>query len=322
MMDFEYYARQAPNHLALAAPDGRHWSRVELLAESRRIAHGLRALGMTPADRVVAMLPNCAEFIALALGLSHIGARLIAVDCQAGAAEVASLLRQDHVRGFISHGGIAEAGPALKQAGLHGANAFSVGRLPGFRPWSDLLGNPGRSATAVAGTVQAATAAVAPEPQSSNVLALFDIPRDGKNVHFCGSPLQQAEVMAWAVAALHYGHAVVLAQQWDARSMLQTIDQYRVSSSLMTQQQFVDMLDLPGEVRAHYDVSSLRHIIHHGAPLPEHIRRAMLDWWGPCIYESALSPAAGCHDGCMDYSTGSAAPEIQARRQDGLKHTI
>ena len=32
-------------------------------------------------------------------------------------------------------------------------------------------------------------------------------------------------------------------------------------------------------------MSSLRHIIHAAAPCPADVKRAMIDWWGPVIYE-------------------------------------
>ena len=48
---------------------------------------------------------------------------------------------------------------------------------------------------------------------------------------------------------------------------------------------FVRLLKLPEEVRRRYDVSSLRFVIHAAAPCPADVKRAMIDWWGPVIYE-------------------------------------
>jgi len=38
-------------------------------------------------------------------------------------------------------------------------------------------------------------------------------------------------------------------------------------------------------VRAHYDVSSLRAVVHAAAPCPVPVKQAMIDWWGPIITE-------------------------------------
>ena len=48
---------------------------------------------------------------------------------------------------------------------------------------------------------------------------------------------------------------------------------------------FIRLMKLPEEVRRKYDMSSLRHIIHAAAPCPADVKRAMIDWWGPVIYE-------------------------------------
>jgi fatty-acyl-CoA synthase len=48
---------------------------------------------------------------------------------------------------------------------------------------------------------------------------------------------------------------------------------------------FVRMLRLPIEERERYDLSSLQVVIHAAAPCPVSVKRRMLDWWGPIIYE-------------------------------------
>jgi acyl-CoA synthetase (AMP-forming)/AMP-acid ligase II len=48
---------------------------------------------------------------------------------------------------------------------------------------------------------------------------------------------------------------------------------------------FIRLMKLPEAVRRKYDMSSLRHIIHAAAPCPADVKRAMIAWWGPVIYE-------------------------------------
>jgi acyl-CoA synthetase (AMP-forming)/AMP-acid ligase II len=45
------------------------------------------------------------------------------------------------------------------------------------------------------------------------------------------------------------------------------------------------MLKLPESVRAKYDVSSLRSVVHAAAPCPVEVKRQMIEWWGPIIHE-------------------------------------
>jgi long-chain acyl-CoA synthetase len=75
--------------------------------------------------------------------------------------------------------------------------------------------------------------------------------------------------------------------------MLALIDRYRVTSTHMVPTQFVRLLGLPEDVRARYDVSSLRHMVHAAAPCPPDIKRAMLEWWGPVIDEYYAASEGG-----------------------------
>jgi long-chain acyl-CoA synthetase len=61
----------------------------------------------------------------------------------------------------------------------------------------------------------------------------------------------------------------------------------------MVPTQFHRLLALPESTRARYDVSSWRHVIHAAAPCPVEIKRRMLDWWGPVIYEYYAATEGG-----------------------------
>ena len=49
---------------------------------------------------------------------------------------------------------------------------------------------------------------------------------------------------------------------------------------------FVRLLALPDDVRARYDVSSLRLVAHTGASCPIDVKRNMIDWFGPVLQDS------------------------------------
>src|SRR6266508_1253478 len=61
----------------------------------------------------------------------------------------------------------------------------------------------------------------------------------------------------------------------------------------MVPTQFHKRLALPEEVRTAADVGSLTHVIHAAAPCPVEIKRRMLDWWGPVIYEYYAATEGG-----------------------------
>ena len=54
----------------------------------------------------------------------------------------------------------------------------------------------------------------------------------------------------------------------------------------MVPTQFHRLLQLPEGVRARADVSSLHAVVHSAAPCPLEVKRRMMEWWGPVIWET------------------------------------
>ena len=52
-------------------------------------------------------------------------------------------------------------------------------------------------------------------------------------------------------------------------------------------------LDLDDDVRAASDVSSMRWLIHAAAPCPPDVKRRIIDWFGPVVFEYYASTEAG-----------------------------
>jgi long-chain acyl-CoA synthetase len=97
----------------------------------------------------------------------------------------------------------------------------------------------------------------------------------------------------FAGSSLHYGHTVVLMDKWTPEGCLQAVQQYRTTTTHMVPTQFHRLLALPDAVKQQYDVSSWRHVIHAAAPCPVDVKRRMLEWWGPVIYEYYAASEGG-----------------------------
>lgn len=98
------------------------------------------------------------------------------------------------------------------------------------------------------------------------------------------SPLYHTSPLR-AVRLLAGGAPLVSMERFDAEGMLRAVEYHRVSTINMTPTHFVRLLALPEAVRRKYDVTSLRRVRHTGAPCPTHIKRAMIEWFGPVIIE-------------------------------------
>jgi long-chain acyl-CoA synthetase len=95
-------------------------------------------------------------------------------------------------------------------------------------------------------------------------------------------PLQSV----WLAAA---GTPVIIPKKFDAARMLDLIEQYGVTNSLMVPTHLVRFLAAREERRVQgrpeAEISTLEHITLTGSMCPPDVKRAIIDWWGPVIYE-------------------------------------
>ncbi len=302
---FWYYAHEDPDALAVVDPDGTEISAGELLARCNRMAHGLRALGLQAGDTVAAILPNGVYPATVYLAALQIGLYYVPINYRLSPPEVAYILSDSDAKAFVTHERFATlAVEAADIAAIPADGRLAVGAVPGFRDLEQLLASQpetdpsdrlaGAAMHYTSGTtgrpkgVKRALSGLDPDTSSelfSMFLLLFGIgPRDG-NVHLSTSPNYHTAVTTFAGNALHAGHPVVYMDKWDPEQTLALIEKYGCTHTHMVPTQFHRMLQLPDDVRAKYDVSSMKFAIHAAAPCPIDVKHKMIAWWGESIIE-------------------------------------
>jgi long-chain acyl-CoA synthetase len=299
--------------VALVEPDGRTVRAGDLLADANRVVHGLRRHGLGRGDVVATVLPNGAPMVELYLAATQAGWYLVPINHHLTAPEIAYIVQDSAAKAMVVDERFAgTCRPAADQARAAHEARFAVGAVATFRPYSDL--KAGESATLpddrVAGQVMNYTSGTTGRPKGvrravmpfdpdtvasmfTMFLGMFGIPPGGDGVHIAGSPLYHTAVLVFAGCSLHIGHTLVLMDKWSPEGMLQAIERWRVTTTHMVPTQFHRLLALTEEVKARYDVSSLRHVIHAAAPCPVDVKRRMLAWWGPVIYEYYAASEGG-----------------------------
>ncbi|MFI6858544.1 acyl-CoA synthetase [Streptomyces sp. NPDC050421] len=300
-----------PDRMVLIAPHGEEWTAGRLHAEANRMVHGLRAAGLEEGDAFAVVLPNGVEFLTAYLAASQAGFYLVPVNHHFVGPEIAWIVSDSGAKVLIAHERFTEAATAAAdEAKLPASHRYGVGAVDGFRPYAELLENrpvsPPEGRTL--GWVMNYTSGTTGRPRGirrplpgklpeesylGGFLGIFGIkPFDG-NVHLVCSPLYHTAVLQFAGAALHIGHPLVLMDKWSPEEMLRAMDTHRCTHTHMVPTQFHRLLALPDEVKQAYDVSAMRHAIHGAAPCPDHVKRAMIDWWGGCVEEYYAASEGG-----------------------------
>lgn len=298
-------AHHHPSAVAVIEASGKTVTRGELLADSHRLVHGLRARGLQRGDCVAMALPNGSEALALFMAATQAGMYLVPINWHLTAPEIAYVLQDSNAKVFVASERVAKAcREAADLAQLPSSGRFAIGEIAGFAPFTTLLENQPTDVPAdrTAGAAMTYTSGTTGRPKGvrrpvgvadpdkvaaaqSGFLALFGILPGSEGVHLVCAPLYHTAVLNFATNHLHLGHSVVLMDKWTPEDALDVISRQRVTSSHMVPTMFNRLLKLDATARAKYDVSSLTHVIHSAAPCPIATKHAMLEWWGPCIYE-------------------------------------
>jgi long-chain acyl-CoA synthetase len=303
-----------PDWAALVGPDGTEHTAGELVSAANQVSHGLRSLGVETGDTVACVLENSTELVQLYLGALQIGCYFTPINHHLVGPEIAYIVNDSDAKVFVGSSRFAdEITKAMTEVdGIPAANRFTVGDVDGFRPFAELLdGQPtappeGR----IAGAAMHYTSGTTGRPKGvkrplvdidpddlgalfSGFQQMFGVLPFDDHVHITGSPLYHTAVLMWMANALHMGHKVVLMDKWTPEGMLALIDEHKVTTSHMVPTQFHRMLALPEDVRAKYDCSSTRCMVHAAAPCPPEIKRRMIEWWGDAIMEYYAATEGG-----------------------------
>ena len=301
-----FWAFAADHPTAIAAVgNGRLWTYGELGERVNRTSHWLLERGIGP-DRAMAVVAgNSVELLAVVLAAAQIGARYTLVNRHLAGAEIgyiltdceAELVLVDDARAPI----VAPLVESSRLARLDALGDEVVGQPavppPQRRAGSLMLYTSGTSGRPKG--VRSTASSLTPEEgavRSTFVLSRFGItPSDhvGRGVHLVTSPLYHAAPIANATVALHLGHRVVVMDRFDATMSLELIDREQVTWTHVVPTMMKRWLDLPAEARGRFDVRSMRWLVHAAAPCPPDVKRRIIEWFGPVVYEYYSSTEAG-----------------------------
>lgn len=303
-VNFWDWAAHEPDRIAVGEVDGTKVTFGELAARVHRTANALLARGFKPGDALATLLRNRSEGLELFLAALNCGWYYVPINHHGTADDIAYVVENSEAKAvFIDAEFAAKAGEALDAVRFPAAMRFSVDPAPGFTAMAALRDrqSDARPTGFPAGQVMQYTSGTTGRPKGvrrpvetmsadelivamSWLLRTFGV-EPGVGVHLITSPLYHSAVHSTSTASLHLGQAIEMMERWTPEECLERIARDRVTSTHMVATHFHRLLQLPEEVRAAADVSSLTHVLHGAVPTPREEKRRMIEWWGPVIYE-------------------------------------
>ncbi len=293
------FAASTPDKPAVVmAGSGATLTYRELEEGSARLARYLVGRGLVRGDVVALLADNSPRVYEVYWAAQRAGLYITAVNHHLTPDEVAYIVRDCGAKALVVAGSLgapAPEGPAVRLAygapvaGCADYDAELAGvpadPLPDQPRGSDMLYSSGTTGRPKGIRPQLPDRQV-DEPGDTYAAVFGPIYGfDADTVYLSPAPLYHAAPLRFSATIQMLGGTVVVMERFDAEGALAAIEKHRATHSQWVPTMFVRMLKLPADVRARYDVSSLRVAIHAAAPCPVDVKRAMIDWWGPVLYE-------------------------------------
>lgn len=300
------YAREQPQASAIWSEHGVR-TFDELNRRANQLVRAWRAVGLADGDGVALLCGNRAEFLEVLMAAWRGGFRLTPINWHLTGEEVGYIVDNCDAQAFVADAQhalraaeAADRAPQLRQRLAIG------GAIDGFDDYADVLdacsgediedpvlggtmlytsGTTGRPK----GVYRKDRAPVLPAREGG--LQGFT-PGEDKNL--CTGPAYHAAPLLIDIVRPHVsGVPIVMMDKWEPQRTLELISEHRVTHSHMVATMFHRLLQLDDAVKARYDIASMKQITHGAAPCPVHVKRAMIDWFGPILVEYYAATEGG-----------------------------
>jgi long-chain acyl-CoA synthetase len=297
-------ARVRPDQIALRDPDQTlGWAQVDEILN--RVTNQLGpSVDLGPDRRVAVFAENAAETALAHLGGLLAGASTVPVNFHLTAEEAAFILADSGARLLFVGPDTVERGlAAAAEAGITTVIGWGCEGVDGVIDWNQWLADsvdqppsldvaPRPNLLYTSGTTGRPKGTELPPTMFAGGGTMAEHLEELKahrlgayGTHLVVGPMYHTGPLS-GMRLLVAGVPSVILKRFDAEATLAAIDTYKTETTVMVPTHFVRLLGLPDEVKARYDVSSMKLVAHTGAKCPIEVKRAMIEWWGPIFYDS------------------------------------
>jgi long-chain acyl-CoA synthetase len=297
------HAQLTPDKAAMiAAESGEILTYGELNDRSNQLSQLLYAQGLRRGDHIALLMENNMRFVEVAWAAFRSGLYITAVNRYLPADEAAYVVNDCGAKALVTS--FAKREVAAELLPLIGACPIRLmvdDVIPGWAPYETALteypaqplaeewmGDSMLYSSGTTGRPKGIARPLADLHPSEGFELRQHVNRynfSAESVYLSPAPLYHAAPLSYVITAHSRGGTVIMMEKFDAEAALRFIEQYRVTHSQWVPTMFVRMLKLPDATRLAYDLSSHQYAVHAAAPCPVDVKRQMIAWWGPILYE-------------------------------------
>jgi len=304
----DLYAADPETYALVDMHRTRNWADVD--DELNRVANLVVDADLGAKNRLAVFAENAAETALAHLGGLIGGASTVPVNFHLTADEAAYILEDSEARLLFVDASTVERGvEAARQAGIATIVGWRCDH-PDVVDWQTWISegsadNPPMDSTPrphmlyTSGTTGRPKGVELPPTMfaggdtiSEHLVNLGQDRRAGFNSHLVVGPMYHTGPLS-GTRLLCAGLRSVILGRFDAEATLAAIDTYASETTVMVPTHFVRLLALPDEVKAKFDVTSMKAVGHTGAKCPVDVKEDMINWWGPVFSDAYGSTEVG-----------------------------
>jgi acyl-CoA synthetase (AMP-forming)/AMP-acid ligase II len=298
------HAARTPEKPAyIMAESGRVVTYRELDEGSNRVAQLFRAAGLKRGDGIALQMENHSDYYKVVWGAQRAGLYYTAISSRLTPGETAYIIDDCGAKVFVTSkymekvaAEVAGQTPKVQRrfmldGTIPGYDSFeqAVAAMPATPIADECEGGDMLYSSGTTGRPKGVRVALNFDPVGTPnsllglVMALYQANAD--TIYLSPAPLYHSAPLRFNLAMQRMGATCIIMERFDPERYLQLIEKHKVTHTQLVPTMFVRMLKLDPEVRAKYDLSSLKVAIHAAAPCPIPVKEQMIAWWGPVIYE-------------------------------------
>ena len=313
-------------------------SYADLDAASRRLAEVFTARGLTRGDSVAILMENSTGYLVASLAAQRSGLYFVPVNWHLSAGEAAYIVSDSASAVLVtSPPMLTLARSILAVVPTLTAALIVDGEADGFEPFSlhatdvpppvadEREGYYMFYSSGTTGRPKGIKPALVDAPFGTGftveklLAGLYGFDRETRFLNT--GPMYHAAPLGWSLGTIALGGTSHLMPRFDPEECLAAIEKYRITHIQFVPTMFVRLLKLPPDVRAKYDLSSLRTVVHAAAPCPVEVKRQMIDWLGPIIFEYYAGSEGICFF-AISSAEWLAHPGSVGRAVQGVPHVL
>ena len=298
-MNIAVTARETPDRRAIVSPSGT-LSFDTLNRLSNQFARVLQRRGLKAGDTAALLVGNRTEFAVAIFGAMRCGVTVTPINWHLNADEAGYILDDCEARLLVSERAFADTSRAICAMAPRVESGLAIeGCIEGFDDFDAALAaeDDADIDDPVVGSRMLYTSGTTGRPKGVRKTGLRRAPlaavlaestafdHDNDLMLSPGPLYHAAPLLLNLLFPLNQGAGIYIMERFDAEEVLRVIERERITHSQMVPIMFHRMLALPEEVRAAYDLSSLRWLLHGSAPCSIELKNRMIDWLGPILYE-------------------------------------